>query len=67
MPGLTHPLLEMREVELRMTGREPDEIVPVPALDPALPFPAQNGVHFPGKEVGQAKRPDGEGDRPQEI
>ena len=46
---------------------EPNEIVPIPALDPALPFATENGVHLPGEEIGQAERPDGERDRPEEI
>ena len=28
MPRLTHPLLEVRQVELGVVGREQDEIIP---------------------------------------
>jgi len=47
-------------MELRMMGNIPDQVVPVAAFDPALPLPAKDGMHFPGKEVGKNKGPDGE-------
>ena len=58
MPCLAHPLLEMGDAQLRVIGRKPDEIVPVPALDPALPFAAENGVHLTGEQIGKDKCPD---------
>ena len=36
-----------------MISGEPDEIVPVPPLNPAFPAPAEDGVHLSGEEVGK--------------
>ena len=45
--GLSHPRLQMAKIHVRMAGRVPNEIVPVPPLDPALPLPARKGVRLP--------------------
>ena len=60
MPALYHSLLQMALIKLWMVGDIPYEIVPVTGLDPALPLPAQDGMHLPGKEIGKQKGPDGE-------
>ena len=55
----------MGQTQLRVIGREPDKIVPVTTLDPALPLAAENSMHLAGQEIGQAERPDRERNRPE--
>lgn len=40
----------------------PLQVVPVTPLDPLLPFAEQQGMHFPGEEVGQGKTLDIKGE-----
>jgi len=53
MTGLPHPLFQMEEVHLRMIGGNQTKSYPIPPLDPAFPFAAENGMHFPAKKSGK--------------
>src|SRR6056297_3589451 len=41
---LAHALFQMHQVQLRIPGAVPDQIVPVAPLDPVFPAPAEQGV-----------------------
>ena len=47
--ALTHPLLEVCEVQLGMMGAVPYQVVPVAPLDPVFTAPAVHRVHLTGK------------------
>ena len=65
--GLAHARLQMAKIYLRMTGRVPNEIVPIPPFDPALPLPAENGVQLARKQVGQPIDAQAERDRLEQV
>ena len=65
--GLAHARLQMAKMHLRMMGRVPNQVVPIPPFHPALPLPAENGVQFARKQVRQAVHAHAERDRLQQV
>jgi len=55
--ALNHPLFKVTEVQFRVVGGKPDEIIPIPPLHPALPLSTETSVHLAGKEIGKRKGP----------
>ena len=53
MPGLPHPRVEVFQVRVDVAADIPDEIVEIPALDPALPCAAEHRVQFSREQAGQ--------------
>ena len=53
MPGLAHPRIEVLLVRVDIAADVPDEVVEIPAFDPALPCTAEHRVQFSREQAGQ--------------